>query len=235
MKNQKYIGEGDIFNLGNYENFAGEHVTGNNYGLKLVNNSEESKVVALCPLVLMGLATSVVNGKVSGIDGYITADGDVITGLDDGEGGTTAKITAESIESENPLQYLLTQAAFAPFRIVRLELNSDQKAQFSEKISQRVITPFKKTDIHELDINLRKYVKADQYQSDRTDVPLLRDNSVLTLGIDTVIYFKVLANSIMEINMDIGAINNPTHTLRTRGAIAQKNVVMINRGPLQKD
>lgn len=233
--NTNYLGKGDIFDYGKGQmTFAGEIATGNKYGLKFVNSGSATKVVGIAPAVLLGLAPAVVDAKVSGIDTYLDGDGDLLTGLDETGGGTSGKVTATTLESENPTDLLLHLANFHPARIVRMQLNSDQKGQFSQTISQRVITPYKKNDVAELDLSLRDYVDANQFQSDRTEVPLLRDNNVLMFAPDTIIMIPVVGDSTLEINFSIGAQNNPSHTLRKRAAAAHRNIVLKRGGSIQR-
>lgn len=234
-----YLGHGDVFDFGGQQSFVGEHVTGKEFGMELVNTSAVDKVIAISPAILAGMTGAAILGKISGIDGFVTQDGKVQTpagadldGLDDGKAGTTGYVEAASLDSENPLDYLLNYAAFNPIRVVRMNLQSNQKDQFSEKIKQRTINPFSSTN-SEMSINLRSYVGADQFQEDRTEIPLLKENKVLTLSFDSVIFVKLRANSRFQINMDMGVGFNPAHTLRKRAAIAQTNIAMNNGGSVQ--
>ena len=237
---RKYIGEGDVFDFSNQRSFAGEHITGLEYGIRFTNTSINDQTIAISPALLHGLPVSVVANKTSGIDGYLQGEGvltnsdgsDDLDGLADDSAGTSGSVTATSLDGENPLDFLLHFAAINPIRMVRLELQSDQKSQFTTKIEQRTLTPFKSAN-KELSINLRKFVSADQFQDDRTEVKLLKNNSVLTLAYDTVIYFKLRGLSKFEWNIDIGVMYNIAHTLRKRAAIAHANLSATMAGSLQ--
>ncbi len=252
MNTSSYLGKNDIFDLGEQNSFAGEHITGNDYGFRVVNNSDADKVIAFSPAVLMGVPTEVFDNKIGGIDLFITASGAVLSAtelsniaalreaqqveIDLGNDSAAAAlanqinellsntVTIESLNQSNPLEALLAFAAVNPLRITKLALNSSEKSWFSETIRQRIWTPFK-SRMGELDLNLRRYVNANQFQDDRTEIALLKENMVLTMAFDTVIYFNVKANSDIQVIMDIGAVNNGSAVLRRRARIAQENVV----------
>lgn len=241
MRTKKYIGEGDVFDFSNQRSFAGEHITGLEYGIRFTNTSINDQTIAIAPALLLGLPVSVIGNKTAGIDGYLQGDG-VLTnsdgsgdldGLADDSAGTTGSVTANSLDAENPLDFLLHFAAINPIRMVRLKLNSNQKSQFATKIEQRILSPFKSAN-KEMSINLSNFVNADQFQDDRTELKLLKNNSVLTLAYDTVIYFKLRGLSDFEWNCDIGVMYNIAHTLRKRAAIGQANVNATMGGSLQK-
>jgi len=234
-----YTGEGDVFDFSNQRSFAGEHITGLEYGIRFTNTSNADKTVAIAPALMLGLPISVIAAKTSGIDGYVTGEGVLVNAggeslntLPDGEAGNTGALEIGSLDGENPIDFLLHFAAVNPIRMVRLELQSDQKSQFTTKIEQRMLTPFKSAN-SEMSINLRKFVDANQFQEDRTEVKLLKNNSVLTLAYDTVIYFKLRALSSFEWNVDIGVIYNLAHTLRKRAAIGHRTLQTAMGGSLQ--
>lgn len=235
-----YIGKGDTFSFGKGGSFAGEHVSGRDFGIKFTNTSSQDKVIALSPAVLFGMPIPDLVSKVSGIDGWVTEDGTLadadgsrtLSGLPDRAAGTTGAVTANSLDSQNTIDFLLSYAAVNPVRVVRLELNSTKKGQFSNRIEQRIITPFSTTN-EDLSIPLRKYVDADQFQEDRTEIPLIKEGKELCLSFDSVIYFKLAADSEFEVNMDLGAIDNGAENLRTRARIAHRNIVAARGASVQ--
>ncbi|WP_123776030.1 hypothetical protein [Brumimicrobium aurantiacum] len=195
------------------------------------NTSAVDKVVAFSPALMLGMTTSALKGKVAGIDGFITKDGAIesdegtaITGLADPDGGTSGVLTSSSMNSASPIEYMMNYVASNPTRVVRMNLQSNQKEQFSTVIEQSVISPFERSN-GAMSINLRDYVTAGQFQNDRVEIPLLAKGKVLTLASDVVILFKLKANSAMQINWDIGVGFSASHILRRRGAIANAHIL----------
>ena len=181
-----YVGKGDVFDYGNQKSFVGEHATNREFAFELTNTSSVDKIIAISPAVTSGMSPKAIAKKIAGIDGYVTKDGLVedvdgedLDGLPDNGEGTTGAIKCNSLDAENPIDYALLYASVNPFRIVNLELQSNQKSQFSTKIEQRTLNPFSSSNA-EMNINLRSFVGADQYQEDRVEIPLLKENRVLT-------------------------------------------------------
>src|SRR5690554_6910876 len=233
-----YTGEGDIFDFQGVKSFEQEHQTGKDYGLEFVNTSKQDKVIAFAPALMLGLPMKTIDAKVAGIDAYITKDGGIesrdgdVTGLPDPDGGSTGALTSQSLNAASPIEYMLNYVANSPHRVVRMNLQSNEKQQFATVIEQHIISPFKRSNGN-MTINLRDHVSSDQFQEDRVEIPLLSNARVLTLASDSVIVLKLKANSSLQVNWDMGAGFQASHILRKRAAYAHSLINAKHNGPLQ--
>lgn len=234
-----YKGQGDVFDIGGHPTFAGEHRTGKDYAMQFSNTSAVDQVVAIAPALMLGLSTAAIMRKVTGIDAFLTKDGSFedsegadIKALADPDGGVTGAITAKSLGSSGTIDYMLNFVAHNPSRIVRMNLQSDNKDQFSTVIEQAIISPFVRAN-SDMQINLRDHVSSDQFQSDRAEIALLAEGKVLTLAPDAVILLTLKANSSLQVNWDIGAVASSSYNFRRRSAIAHANINNEDGGPFQ--
>tara|TARA_R110002126_G_scaffold289552_2_gene444699 strand:- start:1356 stop:2045 length:690 start_codon:yes stop_codon:yes gene_type:complete len=202
-----YTGIGDMVQFGTASSFAGEKITGREFGFDIVNSGLADKVVAICPANFSLL--SELNVK-------FTADAIIKDGIT----VDSADITVTAHDSKNTIKSFLDYIKKTPTRVVSLALDSDNKANFTKSIELHTgVCPWESSI--ETFVNLRKFVSASQTQVDRTDVDLLANGTPLEFSHESVILVKVVAGSRMTFNMSIGGkMSLPAH-LRNRAQLAQ--------------
>lgn len=202
-----YTGKGDMIQFGASQSFAGEKITGNEYGFDIVNAGLADKVIAIS---LGDYATLTELSKKYSADAIIT-DGVLVDDTD---------ITVTAHDSKNPIEQFLSYTKKNPTRVVALALDSDDKSNFLKNIEMHTgVCPWESSK--ETSINLRKFVSASQNQVDRTEIDLLANGTPLEFSHESVILVKVVAGSRLTFNMTIGGkISLPSH-LRNRSQLAK--------------
>ena len=201
-----YTGKGDMVDFGNANSFAGEKITGREYGMTIANAGVADKVVAICPGDFSNLAEL---KKKFNADCIIT------------DGATTdeADVTVTAHDDKNPIEKFLSYVAKTPTRVVHLALDSNSKTQFSKSIEMHQgVSPFESS--RDTTISLRKFVGANQQQTDRAEIDLLSNGTPLEFSMESVILVKVVAGSSLDINMTIGGRISVASHLRNRANLA---------------
>lgn len=202
-----YIGKGDMFEFGNGSSFASEKQSGREFAFTIKNASTTAdKVVVLSRALYTAIAA--LKKKF--------ANADVLL-----KDGTVGDITVEAHDPNNTLDEFIKYCQYNPTRIVHLALDSNDKKNFNFNIEHyQGVTPFEEAS-KEI-INLRKFVTANQFQTDRVDIDLLANGTPLEQSSESVTLLKIAKNSELTVVATIGArASLPAH-LRNRAEIARE-------------
>ena len=191
-----YTGKGDQYQFGNSDSFAGEKSTGKEFGFDIENTDATDKIVALSYAQFTALAT--LNKKFSSAQVLL-------------KDGTTTGIVVTAHNPNDPVDEFIKFMNAKPLRVISLAIDSNNKENFNFNIEQYTeVSPI--TDSVKQTIGLRKFVGAQDFQTDRVDIDLLKNGTPLEFSDESVILLKIAKTSKMSIRMGIGAwYSAPAH------------------------
>ena len=209
-----YIGKHDLMDYGKRDSFAGEPITGERYGFTIKNKSAtDKKVVALSYAQYTSLTALQKKFPEANV---LLKD------------GLTSEVEVTALKSKNPVNEFLKYTQAKPTRVVGLALDTDDKANFNYQIEVFTgVSPFK--DAKSEVIDLREFVDANQQQTDRSNLDLIKSGVPMVFSDESVILVTILPESQIRFNMTIGAkISLPTY-LNKRAEIADEQLVEMGQ------
>lgn len=217
LMDQNYIGTSLELDFGGESSFAGEQMTGNDFGFKITNSHPEDQEVALCPAFFSDVAALNEYGF-SNVKG-ILKDG-VIATIDDE--GTDRNVIGTALDSTKKIVSLLEFIKRNPTRIVSMNIRSSTDNQFEKSIRVGNVAPFQ--NLGDKTIQLTDYFDPNQYQSNKIIVNLLETGNAIDFNDQNVVILTIAGGSTCTINLKVGGILNHAKSLDVRARKAYNNM-----------